>query len=103
MFRKLSTTAAVLGLALAGPLMLPGQAQASPRAAAAPAEICGYNDNLGGQAVWINCGNFNHLIETWALGASQSFQCVAAHSRYYLGPTWFISSSKYAGGVGCKP
>ncbi|MFI9831136.1 hypothetical protein ACIHIX_26060 [Streptomyces sp. NPDC051913] len=103
MFRKISLTAAALGLAIVGPLTLTSQAQAADQTAAAPAAICGYNDNIDGWAQWINCGNYSHLIETWALGASQSFQCVAAHSTYTLGPTWFISSSKYAGGVGCTP
>ncbi|MFK4105613.1 hypothetical protein ACI2L1_37235 [Streptomyces sp. NPDC019531] len=103
MLRKLSLTAAALGLAIAGPLTLAGQAQAAEQTATAPAAVCGYNDNIDGWAQWINCGNYNHLIETWALGASQSFQCVRAHSTYTLGPTWFISSSTYAGGVGCTP
>lgn len=103
--RRLSLTAAALGLAIAGPLTLASQAQAAEQtaAAAAPAAVCGYNDNIDGVTQWINCANYSHLIETWALGVSQSFQCVAAHSTYTLGPTWFISSSKYAGGVGCTP
>ncbi|WP_055564318.1 hypothetical protein [Streptomyces atriruber] len=103
MLRKLPITAAALGLALSGLLVMPTSAQAAERPTAAAEPNCGYTDNWGGRAVWRNCGNFNHLIETWALGASKSYQCVAAHSTYTLGPTWFISSSKYADGVGCTP
>lgn len=103
MLRKLSITAAALGLVLAGPLLVPAPAQATERPTAAAEPNCGYNDNFNGRAVWRNCGNFNHLIETWALGASKSYQCVAAYSTYTLGPTWFISSSTYAGGEGCTP
>lgn len=103
MLRKLPITAAALGLTLSGLLLMPTSAQALERPAAAAEPHCGYNDNFNGQAVWRNCGNFNHLIETWALGASKSHQCVAAHSTYSLGPTWFISSSTYAGGEGCRP
>ncbi|MDW4903196.1 hypothetical protein RB625_32810 [Streptomyces californicus] len=103
MLRKLPITAAALGLALSSLVLMPASAQAAERPTAAAEPNCGYNDNYGGRAVWRNCGNFSHLIETWALGASKSYQCVAAYSTYTLGPTWFISSSKYAGGENCRP
>ncbi|MGW2637874.1 hypothetical protein [Streptomyces sp. NPDC001348] len=101
-------TAVAVALGAAALTVAPGsasaaQARPAQQTAAAPAAVCGYNDNIDGWAQWINCGSYSHLIETWALGVSQSFQCVAAHSTYTLGPTWFISSSKYAGGVGCTP
>lgn len=103
MLKKYGLVGALLAVAVTSPLLLSGTANAAPQGETRLALVCGYNDNDGdGNAVWRNCGNFNHRIKTTTWFGTESYQCVAAHSNYHLGPTWFIDNSVYDGGEGCR-
>ena len=59
--------------------------------------VCGYNDNIGGLAIWKNCDHTPDLIHTTDWFGTETQQCVAPNSEYVLGPTWFIDNSVLAG------
>jgi len=95
-----ATTAMVMPAAAAPSAQAPQQ---TANESATAALVCGYNDNDGsGSAVYRHCGPTTVRVETTDFVGTRSFQCVAPGDTD-LGPTWFISFSRYVGGVNCSP